>query len=134
MGKNRNKKNNGYTLIEIIVTIIILGVIASLAIPNYVVSVERTKASEGAQMLEALLNGQRRHLIEYNEYATDISQLDVEVKTLTNNFQNPLVFDNPSGLATIDRIGLYTLSIDEDGIINCVENGAPPGTCRKLGY
>ncbi len=116
------------------VTVIILGVIASLAIPNYMMSVEKTKASEGVQMLETLLNAQRRYLIEYNQYATALGQLDVEVKTLTNNFQNPLVFDNPSGLATIDRIGLYTLSIDEDGKISCVENGAPPGTCNRLGY
>ena len=128
----RKKYQNGYTLTEVIITVIVLGIIASMAIPNYLISVERTKASEGVQMLEALLNAQRRHLLEYNEYATDISQLDIEVKTPTDKFTDPSVSNETDQLATVKRIALYKLSIDEDGNINCTDDEAPTGTCLKL--
>lgn len=133
MAKNRNKKNNGYTLIEVIVTMIVLGVIASLAIPNYIVSVERTKASEGAQMLEALLNAQRRHSIENDgDYATDTAQLDISFTVGTKNFNDPKVDSNGARLAEIERsTGQYVLYINDDGVISCEE--AATNLCPKLG-
>ena len=136
--KKGNDSNQGYTLIEIIVTIIVLGVIVSLAIPNYTMSVEKTKAAEGAQMLEALLNAQRRHLIEYNDYAegTDINQLDLDIEfgPSTGNFEAPAVSKQTTKVASIKRVGQYRLFIDADGKIYCDHEEAPDGICPKLGY
>ena len=47
------RNNRGFTLMEILVVLIILGVLAGLAIPVYITQVERTRAAEGIQMLEA---------------------------------------------------------------------------------
>ncbi len=115
---------------------IVLGVVASLALPNYLLSVERTKASEGAQMLEALLNAQRRHLLEYNDYVegTDINQLDLDIELGpgTGNFEAPAVSKETGRLASIERSnGEYVLYIDSNGVIYC-ENA--PDLCPKLGY
>ena len=129
--KKRTYPRNGYTLMEIIITVIILGVIVSLAVPNYTMSVEKTKAAEGAQMLEALLNAQRRYQIEYGVYANDLNNLDIEFTAGTNNFNMPTLSTNPSQLASIERRnGDYILSIDSQGSIVC--NNAD--LCPKLGY
>lgn len=124
---------------EIIIAVVILGIIASLAIPNYAINVEKGKSAEGAQILEALLNAQRRYYLEYNDFeqGTDINQLDLDIELGpgTQNFKAPAVWKKKAQLASIERInGQYILFIDANGVIYCDEEGAPEGTCLKLGY
>lgn len=123
---------------EIIITVIILGILASLAIPIYTVNVEKAKSSEGAQILEAVLNAQRRHFLEYNDFVEgqniNLLDLDIELGPGTGNFDPPAAFANPDKLASIDRSnGSYSLFIDSDGDIYC-ENLAGPDICSKLPY
>lgn len=132
MKKNQDGQNNGYTLIEIVVTMIVLGILASLAIPRYLTSMERVKSAEGVQILESLLNAQRRYLVEYDTYTSNINDLDIEFSGGTGNFNTPTVSANPNRLAIIVRPKLYQLSIKSDGVISCNDRNNS-GTCVKLG-
>lgn len=50
------KKNKAFTLIEIMTVVIILGVLAGLAMPNYFKAVERRKAEVAKQQLKLIEN------------------------------------------------------------------------------
>ena len=126
--------NRGYTLTEIMVVMIILGVVVSLALPRYATSVERTKAAEGVQILEALHHAQQIYFLEHNHtYATDPAALDIAI-SLSQNFDAPTVSNpnNGGAIASIQRTnGTYTLTIDTNGTVGCVGSADP---CHQAGY
>lgn len=61
-------KKNGFTLIEILIVITIIGILASIAIPNYQDSVRKSKRAEAQKHLLELANYMERTFTENNSY------------------------------------------------------------------
>ena len=136
MKQNLNQKNKrGYTLMEIMVVVIVVGILASIALPRYSFTMERAKSAEGLEILGSVSQAQKVYQIENGNYTTNLANLDVTFDTI-QYFNAPSVFDpldpvaNP--IASIQRSsGLYTFSINENGTITC---SGDPTACSKLGY
>ena len=75
------KARKGFTLVELAVVIVIIGVLAAFGVPRFLKSVERSKASEAFAFLSAVRSSQERYLAQYGEYCTDISKLDIQYPT-----------------------------------------------------
>lgn len=58
----------GFTLIEVLVCVMIIGILASLAVPQYYKSIERDKASEAVNLMQALKSSQDRYWAKYGVY------------------------------------------------------------------
>jgi len=58
----------GFTLIEVLVCVMIIGILASLAVPQYYKSIERDKASEAVNLMMALKSSQARYWSKYGVY------------------------------------------------------------------
>ena len=58
----------GFTLIEILVVVMIIGILASLAVPQYYKTIERDKASEAVNLLMALKGAQDRYKTKYGAF------------------------------------------------------------------
>ena len=71
-------KIRGFTLLEILVVVVIVGILASLAIPQYQKSVEKAKGSEAIANLNILRGAELRYWGEYNHETINIYDLDVE--------------------------------------------------------
>ena len=133
------KNNTGFTLTEIIAVIIIVGIIATFALPRFTGTFERMRASEAVQMLTALLEAQKVYQLENGEYADDPDLLDVEIDR-SSNFLLPPTVASPADpvadpIASIRRIGGggYWLEINEEGTITCTDQGLDP-SCAEAGY
>ena len=61
-------KRKGFTLIELIIVIIIIGVLATIAIPQYLKAVEKGKLAKGKAGLALLAQAEAMYRAEYDAY------------------------------------------------------------------
>ena len=59
----------GFTLVELAVVIVIIGVLAAFGVPKFLKSVERSKAAEAFQYLAAVRAAQERYISKEGQYA-----------------------------------------------------------------
>lgn len=126
------KKPDGFTLTEIMVIIVIVGILASVALPRFTGVVERVRAAEGVHILTSLLQAQKAYETENGNFADNPTKLDIEIDRADNfNVGSIVVQDDATNVAQITRTGGYTLSIDEDGTISCTDGAI---TCARAGF
>ena len=72
----------GFTLVELAVVIVIIGVLAAFGVPRFMKSVERTKASEAFAYLAAVRAAQERYVAKEGFYAVKLEDLDISQSSL----------------------------------------------------
>jgi type IV pilus assembly protein PilE len=74
---NINKR--AFTLIELLVAVLIIGILAAIAVPQYQKSIYKTIASEALIKAKAIKQAQEIYYMATNTYATDINELDISI-------------------------------------------------------
>jgi type IV pilus assembly protein PilE len=85
----------GFTLVELMITIVVIAILASIAIPSYRNHVMRSQRTSATSALMRLQAAQEKHFLQYNQYATRVDTVP------------------PAGLnlPTVTDDNLYALSI-----------------------
>ncbi len=121
-----NRKGfKGFTLVELAVVIVIIGVLAAFGVPRFIKSVERSKAAEAFSYLAAIRSAQERYHAREGNYADDIAKIDIKV-SVPKYFTIGAITPSGSGIEagwtqTLTRIGpsagygAYTVSFTQDG-------------------
>lgn len=133
MKKENHYKEDGFTLIELIFAIIIIGILAALAIPRFSDTIEKSRTAEAINILGTLRNAQEVYNLENGVYTATIGNLDVTIPA-SRNFQPPeTAAANPIAVIQRNASGYnYVLTIDMDGTVRCAGT-APANICTKLG-
>ena len=76
------KNSRAFTLIELLVVVLIIGILAAVAVPQYKLAVEKARATEIITQLKALAVAEQAYFLANGEYTNQASALDI---SLNNN-------------------------------------------------
>ena len=144
MRLKRRYGKKGYTLIELFVLVVIIGVIAALAIPRFMQSTAKTKQGEAQLILKQVYEMQRAYRQEKDTYypsdgstivvqpGGNFGMLDVEVMSSARysysitatrtSFVATAGSKKASGLDDDPTLDMWT--IDQNGKLTCISDDA----------
>lgn len=127
-----------FTLVELIIVVIIIGILASIAIPQFNKTMERSRIAEASAVLGSLRGAQLRYKLENTDYATDTTKIDIDLPMYEGVANSGKFFDydldgeqlgtpvTATAIAMATRkstsqYGQYVIKITDQGKIYCAD-------------
>ena len=71
------KKNRGFTLIELMIVVAIVGILVSIAYPSYLAQVRKSRRADAQAALMDIATRQQQMLLDTRSYAATITALNI---------------------------------------------------------
>ena len=129
VGKGSLRKGMaGFTLIEVLVVVLIIGILASVAMPQYNKAVEKSRATQALAILKSLYAAQETYYMANGSYATSFDELDLSVPWTGTTKWFTLGHDTRANEN-------WSLQIYNDGMGNCaIYLGRISGEYKGAGF
>jgi len=76
------RRNAGFTLVELLVVVLIIGILAAVAVPQYFKVVEKGRVTEATSCASILNSAEERYFLKNNAYTTNQGDLDAGAGTV----------------------------------------------------
>jgi len=73
----------GFTLVELLVVVLIIGVLSAIALPQYTASIERARATEALTMMNDIRYAAERYRFQHDEWPRNNTWTDLDVNIPT---------------------------------------------------
>lgn len=127
MNKYNKKRLDGFTLSEMLVVLIIIGILVLLALPRLMPLISKAKSTEAQLQLNHLYTLEKNYFYMYSKYSPDFEPIGYEQEKLTTeggtaNYKLEIIYANSSefkcratSVVDFDGDGKYNVwEIDQD--------------------
>ena len=101
------RNNKAFTLIELLVVVLIIGILAAIALPQYQKAVERAHMTEAIIQVRALAEAEKAYYMANDEYAATFDKLDVSFSGTPNDDTNPTTISQRDFTLNIESNHVY---------------------------
>ena len=124
-------RQKGFSLIELMLAVAIIGILSAIAIPNYQDYITRSKRAEGMALLQEMAARQERFYAQNNRYVTTAQDLDLLVSD-----QASVANINTASAKVRSENGYYLVSVSrsngDGGYMLTAEQAIGDGLCGNL--
>lgn len=132
------RKRKGFTLMELIIVVIIIGILAMIGLPQYFKTTERARMAEALDTLGAIRSAELRFSMSNGAgNSTAVwNDLDIDQIPATTNFAAPTLTGGQACSGTTDTVvasiarssktAAYTVAISCSGKLTCTDGTCPP--------
>ena len=78
-------KNKAFTLIELLVAVLIIGILAAIAVPQYQKAVLRSHFAQMRVAVKAIADAQVAYYLANGKYSTDFTELSLDIGKISSN-------------------------------------------------
>ncbi len=116
------KRFHGFSLMEVMIVVVIIGILAALAYPNLEKYLKRARQTEAKTNLSAIYTAQKIYFSLHQSYADDINELDLslaqgDLYTYTIQEASTSTFKAQAEGNIDDDAALDTWTIDQNKIL-----------------
>ena len=114
------RDSSGFTLTELLVVIVLIGILASLTIPKYRKTTTKAKASEAKLMLKQVYNLQRAYYLENDVFSPSLESIGFEqdrLKTEGGSARYRIEMVEVSDTGFVAQ-ATSVVDFDKDGVLN----------------
>ncbi len=79
-------RHRGFTLVELMITVVVLGVIVAVALPSFMDSIRKGRRSEAFAALSALQQAQERYRSNNPSYADTLAKVSIATPTAPGGY------------------------------------------------
>ncbi|WP_428073477.1 type IV pilin protein [Candidatus Avelusimicrobium aviculae] len=122
------EKNAGFTLMELLVVVLIIGVLVGVALPQYTKAVEKSRTAEALTLLRNLLTAEKSYKLASGDYTSDLTQLDLDLPGL--DAADPSVFKTKNWKISVrtdnwenNLLAAWAVRTKADGTVIPLEKG-----------
>jgi prepilin-type N-terminal cleavage/methylation domain-containing protein len=112
----------GFTLVELLIVVAIIGVLASQGVPAYRRMIQKSKKGEAQNFLASISSGESAFFAEYGSYGNNIARMGVAVDGYQDanglNYTYSAGVDVPAGCAAVGAAAIVPTALTVSAIAN----------------
>lgn len=120
---SNQKKVSGFTLTELLIALVIIGILVLLALPNLMPLISKAKSTEAQLQLEHVYTLEKNYFYMHSKYSSDLVEIGFEQEKLSTSggAANYKIEISESSGKSFKAVAKSVVDFDNDGNMNAWE-------------